>query len=329
MKWQPRKRLGFTLIELLVVIAIIAVLIGLLLPAVQKVREAAARTQCCNNLKQIGLGFHAHNEALGVFPSGGLAWSSDRTTTNGVPNNYTSQVWGWAYQILPYIEQTNLWDVPDGGPAPGASTTPTVGNLIIARTPISTYICPSLRGPTIFPYAQSNWSSLSPGGYRAMMDYTANGGTWCNDNGMTLGSASLDGPLVPSSTTSNKTVTFKDILDGTENTLLVGEKYLNRQTAGTSSDCNDDQGWTDGWDNDTIVFSQGSQTASLGVDISSVPQPDGAVGTCGWLFGGPHDSMLAVFCDGSVHSINFAISEATFYRICSATDGEIVDLTRF
>src|SRR5438132_12020613 len=106
-----RKRRGFTLIELLVVIAIIAILIALLVPAVQKVREASNIAQCKNQLKQIGLAFQTHHDTFGVFPSGGTSWQDANRVLekDGTPANYLKQHWGWAYQILPYIEQENLW----------------------------------------------------------------------------------------------------------------------------------------------------------------------------------------------------------------------------
>src|SRR5260370_769644 len=111
-----RSRGAFTLIKLLVVIAIIAILIALLVPAVQKVREAAARTQCINNLKQIGLALHNHHDALKVFPSGGTVYTEEDGPTatpsalgSTTPANYTSQAWGWAFQILPFLEQANPW----------------------------------------------------------------------------------------------------------------------------------------------------------------------------------------------------------------------------
>ena len=158
-----RARRGFTLIELLVVIAIIAILIGLLLPAVQKVREAAARLKCQNNLKQISLGAHNYASAYSVFPPGFIGSNLPRDLTPGSPflrNSWT----GVLSHLLPYIEQENLYrqfpsdayniDAPMnqgtvGGPTSAWWFVPSMFNA--AKTRVPTYLCPSDDADTVTP----------------------------------------------------------------------------------------------------------------------------------------------------------------------------------
>ena len=301
-----KQRKGFTLIELLVVIAIIAILIGLLLPAVQKVREASNKIKCGNNLKQVGIAFQVHHDQMGAFASGGLNWNLNRTTTNpldsapgvqsGSPTDYQTQAWGWAYQLLPYMELSNLWANPD--PA------------VVAGTSLSLMLCPSLRGPTRF-----NYTGSIPNGMRAQMDYVGNGGTWGNFD---PNNNSFDGPLKP----SGKRVNLNDIKDGTSNTILVGEKYVNIKQATVGPDCNSDQGWTDGWDNDTICWARGTGGPNGAI---LVPIPNGSGGGCYGYFGTSHTTITTVFCDGSVHNISLGIKPEAWLYLSSISGGEVLN----
>ena len=197
------RRPAFTLIELLVVIAIIAILIGLLVPAVQKVREAAARTQCVNNLKQIGLALHNYHDSKKVFPSG---YRASGAYSDG--SSDTAPGWGWAASILPYIEQGNLYrSINFTLPVANAQ------NASAIRTMVGAYLCPSDLGPTAafaVPDGFGNpLAQASPSSYAACVGGDESG---------------ADGPTGLGIFYRNSATRFTDITDGTSNTIMIGER---------------------------------------------------------------------------------------------------------
>src|SRR5262249_35857580 len=178
--------------------AITAILIGRLLPAIQKVREAANRASCQNNLKQIGLAFHGYHDANGRFPDGGKN-GADIPVSDPSATTYPSsrREWSWTWQILPYVEQQTLAQLPDT----------TANNQQIQRTPLKLYYCPTRRSAQLY-------NGL------AKVDYAGNGGT---------GGAGTNGVVVRQGAGR---VRIADITDGTSNTLMVGEKRLKRDKFG-------------------------------------------------------------------------------------------------
>jgi prepilin-type N-terminal cleavage/methylation domain-containing protein/prepilin-type processing-associated H-X9-DG protein len=218
---QSHIRDAFTLIELMVVIGIVSVLIGLLLPAVQKVREAANRTICQNHLKQIGLAFHTHHDFTGAFPTGGWDWfTPPNYVTPGVPAIGQDQQAGWGFQILPYLEGEVVWR---SGPV----------DAIGAVFPV--FSCPTRRPPSTIDEPDDYTPSIANGGMvtRALTDYAASD---LNDQGVVR-------RFFP--------VRMADVTDGLSLTLMVGEKRLNLNDLNKGAP-DDNEGYTCGFDHDTI-----------------------------------------------------------------------------
>lgn len=292
-KYDLSKADGFTLIELLVVIAIIGVLIAMLVPAVQKVRESASRVQCQNNLRQIGLAFHSHHGTHRFFPTGGWDWWSTPTFVNGVPAVGAQQQAGWAFQILPYVEGTAAWK--------GGNATNDTDRIRVAMgTPNPLYFCPSRRGPQVVNFSFPGFFGGIPIDC-ALGDY---------------GASNWEMTGVVRQYLPNR---IGDITDGTSNTLLVGEKRLNLRFLGQAQK-DDDIGYASGWDPDTI-----RQTEIRPAPDYSAPSGDG-----GRRFGSSHTGLFnAVFADGSVRTISYTIQLSTFAALGNKSDGLTVNGDEF
>ena len=315
------RRRAFTLIELLVVIAIIAILIGLLLPAVQKVREAAARAKCTNNLKQIGLGMHNYHDARGRLPvlSAWYGWGT------------------WQYEILPYIEQDNLYKQYNSatlGEAAIKTNSAPFGQEVYKQpdaaryAPIPPYVCPSDSAPA----DQRHWSALKS-------NYMANLGNTVNTQDI-FGAGSGDYAGVKFLTPPMRVLfpfnsaglqlssTLIGITDGTSNTLLASEllKSPNDQDlrgAGL-------WGWSAGFT--TFFLPNDSQKDNIntgdGQCVAPLPGIPDCVGS-----GDPTrmaarskhtGGVVAVMADGSVRFVPNSIQLATWRALSSANGGEVI-----
>jgi prepilin-type N-terminal cleavage/methylation domain-containing protein/prepilin-type processing-associated H-X9-DG protein len=338
-----RRREGFTLIELLVVIAIIAVLIGLLLPAVQKVREAAARTQCTNNIKQIALALHDYHDSNNRLPPAVVmpyAQAGNDPLTGGSASPFGPN---WAIFILPFIEQQNLYAQANPSSYPGTNNLSdlTSYNLSwrnVRGAVIKTYLCPSDTGQNV-PFTDPNGAPPEPGWARG--NYACNGGTADIDHQIG-GDSGIPNPPFPGVSKGpvmsiDFGATFTTIPDGTSTTFFVHEVRVGLNSM-------DRRGvWAMGM--------PGSSMVCAGRDYNPTPnnrldQSDEIEGCWQfWYAGiGTKDGMgcrsqpekysmagqarsrhtggvNAAFCDGHVQFINNSISQMTWVLLQSSNDG--------
>jgi len=316
-------RRGFTLVELLVVIAIIGILVALLLPAIQAAREAARRTQCQNNLKQIALGCLQHHDSFGSFPSGGWGWTWSGDPDMGFGRE---QPGSWLYHILQFIEERDLYALGSDGNQGTITAQQKAGAAIREVTPVSAFFCPSRRSakarPKTYAYSSKN-SDTPPGPVVAMSDYAGNVGPVTGNGkpenpqlgGMpgaitNISSFAWPGTLAqqPGITYGGSLVRMKQITTGTSKVYLCGEKYHTPPAYEDGSDYTDtESAWT-GNNDDTL------RTCALN------PRPDqvGLKPEVYVAFGSAHPSaFMMAKCDGSVDSVAYDIELSTFKESCS------------
>jgi type II secretory pathway pseudopilin PulG len=319
------------LVELLVVIAIIGVLVALLLPAVQSAREAARRSQCANNLKQLSLACLDHHDAKGHFPASGWAWGVTGDPDRG---SGKEQPGSWCYNILPYMEQQALHKLGSDGQPNAVTAGQRAGAKKREETPVATFNCPTRRPAIAFmisaayPYKENNSDSCTE---VARGDYAGNYGPDDNDDPQ-LGE-DADGYNAPGSVPvaqghkwpnydnrkppvegvifSCSEINIKRIDDGTTNTYLIGERYIDPNAYLDGSDYTDTESvWTG--DNDDSLRS---------TYLTPIPDQPGLGFNPGRRFGSAHvTNWYMAYCDGSVRSMSYDIDAEVHYYNGSRSD---------
>jgi prepilin-type N-terminal cleavage/methylation domain-containing protein/prepilin-type processing-associated H-X9-DG protein len=357
LKRRGRRGGGFTLIELLVVIAIIAILIGLLLPAVQKVRDAAARMSCQNNLKQIGLALHNYHDANGKFPPAKINSGSAQDPTQnfyvGRPDTLAGRTWRGGAPVvkvyghtgftllLPYIEQDNLyrqydftlpsthesWDGYNGAHVPSDLANYPNGvtgtsNAVVVGTNVKTYVCPSDENPPPvenFSLSGGYWAYSGPNQRRS--NYLLNCYFATDYTSSYSAGSTTAGPFG-----TNGAASLQQIRDGTSNTIAVGE--ARQQQCSTY--------FGPRWGSGVHTSVHGyvpdyrfhiNYPAGRDHSLCYSSNPRIQILQYAWGFGSWHTGGANfVMCDGSVHFLPDSMSFPVFQALCSINGGEVVSL---
>jgi prepilin-type N-terminal cleavage/methylation domain-containing protein len=344
---------GFTLVELLVVIAIIGILIGMLLPAVQQVREAARRTQCMNNMRQIGLAALNHESAHQKFPTAGGCSDGYHDPNQEFRPLYGFENGGWMYQCLPFMEQNNIYDLRSTNGWWGGTP-----SMVEAKIP--TYNCPS-RGDRFATY---NLFTVRLNDYAGVMGPYADENGDVPNYGLTFSSGSapnsyenqtvFTGIIVKGGHAQTSTspanvfkyggCNFGMISDGSSNTFMFVEKAVNARYYNFSRDNQYKDWWETGYYHTADftalrIFSVSSSSAWFGPEEFTFIS-DSATRPAGWVdgfsdgrtrevgFGSAHPGTTSsVMGDGSTHSISNSADVLTLIRLGKRADGFPVDVS--
>jgi len=293
---SPLRRPAFTLVELLVVIAIIGVLIALILPAVQAAREAARRTQCQNNLRQLALAVQTHHDARGAFPTG-----RDSKGKLAV---------SWAFHLLPYLEQSAIHRAFRKGVEVDHDD-----NAMAMRTPVATFFCPSRRAPAADrDFDNDDLPTLKPG-VAAGGDYAANVGDEMDNDGADGFDAEEAGPIY-----TRSKINARHVTDGLSNTFVIGEKFITELVAPDEEP--PAPGREHAYRGDSAIFAGDSletilRTADEGFPESGPDDDDDE------RFGSEHGQQSHfAFLDGSVRLIQHDIEEEAYEFMGIIADGQ-------
>jgi prepilin-type N-terminal cleavage/methylation domain-containing protein len=337
---QDYNRRGVSLVEVLIVVAIIAILLQVALPAIESSREAARRTQCANNLRQLALAFQTHHGAHGQYPSSGWGWQWVGHPDRGYGPD---QPGGWAYNILSFIEQLAIREL--GSKLPDESSELQNAILLANATPISLFNCPSRRLPRTYPliavpHKELGFSPLLPSECRevggepcqvARSDYAVNSGNI--DPGTEAGPNSLDEAkswpwlyAVDGNKKQNgishqrSQVEMAQVTDGLSKTYCVGEKYVPVAHYKTGKHWNDDLSLFVGHDGDMNRYTADPKHSEYAIGRDKDPVTN-------QQFGSAHPTVFHMsFCDGSVKPVSYEVDLETHRLLGGRDDGVGLDI---
>jgi prepilin-type N-terminal cleavage/methylation domain-containing protein len=350
-------RAAFTLVELLVVMGIVGTLVAILLPAVQTAREAARRTDCKNNIKQLALAAINHHDVQGHFPTGGWGWywvgDGDRGYGKDQPG-------GWIYNVLTYCDQGPLHDLPSDGLFDGTTRVQLTGAKAVVTSPLSIINCPSRRTAMVYPLTANEsgnrgffnsytpdsagrsdyainagdvyceWPDRvlgqGPDSYRDAVIWSANrtwGGEQTHYTRRDTGGSSMTGIAFERSL-----VAIRYVTDGISKTYLVGERYIPQAEYMTGLSLGDNETWCTGFNNDNYRKT-GRLNLSTRKVVELAPIHDSTSGVTDPLgrFGSAHVAgWNASFCDGSVRTISYEIDWHIHRDLGNRMDGNWAEI---